>query len=188
MRPDPAPLTLCMELAGEEQTRRWLWQLRGAAEGVPVERSRWDPSSGHCATARWLLASQRGEKSIWRMILLISLGRCLASPGRKAPINPPADLQLGFPRDLSCSKTGCLQYQMHQMGQQEGGDCSHLPTSQRQPTLMAPPFSQQPWGPRTLPRAKAGAAHLSMLDLVSAILLRLEILNPKALPLWPLFM
>lgn len=27
-----------------------------------------------------------------------------------------------------------------------------------------------------------------MLDLVSAILLRLEILNPKALPLWPLFM
>lgn len=30
--------------------------------------------------------------------------------------------------------------------------------------------------------------HLSMLDLVSAILLRLETLNPKALPLWPLFM
>lgn len=31
-------------------------------------------------------------------------------------------------------------------------------------------------------------AHLSMLDLVSAILLRLETLKPYALPLWPLFM
>lgn len=31
-------------------------------------------------------------------------------------------------------------------------------------------------------------AHLSMLDLVSTILFRLETLNPKAFPRWPLFM
>ena len=30
--------------------------------------------------------------------------------------------------------------------------------------------------------------YLSILDLVSAILFRLDILNPYALPLWPLFM
>lgn len=86
-----------MELSGGRANQVMAAAAWGAAEGVPVERSPWDPSSGHCITARWLLASQSGEKSIWRMILLISLGCCLASPGRKAPINPHADLQLGFP-------------------------------------------------------------------------------------------
>lgn len=48
-------------------------------------------------------------------------------------------------------------------------------------------------GDTTSPALRAGAkcddrTHLSMLDFVSAILFRLDILNPYALPLWPLFM
>jgi len=37
--------------------------LAGAAEGVPMESNLWDPSCGHCTTAQWLLASQRGTKA-----------------------------------------------------------------------------------------------------------------------------
>lgn len=79
-----------------------------------MEKSPWKPFL-------WLLASSNGLKSIWKMILLIRLGCSLASPGKKVPINPFSDLQLGFPRKLSCSKNAHSHHWMSQIGQQEEG-------------------------------------------------------------------
>lgn len=89
-----------------------------------MEKSPWKPFL-------WLLASSKGLKSIRKMILLIRLGCSLASPGRKAPINPCSDLQLGFPRKLSCSKNAHSHHWMSQIGQQEEGTAPthHVPTS-----------------------------------------------------------
>jgi len=54
--------------------------------------------------------------------------------------------------------------------------------------LTTSQFLQHRRRPQKLLRKRAGDAYLSMLDFVSAILFRLEILNPKAFPLCPLFM
>lgn len=90
------------------------------------------------------LGFSKWEKSIWRMILVISLGCCLASPGRKAPIDPHADLQLGFPHSVLLQNQTLASLDVPDGA--AGGGAPLPPTHVPEATLMIPPFPQHPGG------------------------------------------
>lgn len=71
----------------------------------------------------------------------------------------------------------------------EGKSMSRRPANQRLQDQGGPGGPEASW-PKLLDPPSVGRYHtyLSILDFVSAILFRLDILNPYALPLWPLFM